>query len=181
VGRFSPELVARLQHHEGFRATPYLCPAGKVTVGYGTNLEAHPEYIPWPDIREKVLRRELSGAGLRDILAFRGMKWDRTNDALPALLGELELCHAELLRNCEAYSLLLIQNEEARADVLLNMAFNLGVGGLMSFKNTLNFVVEGDFEAAARGMLASKWAGQVKGRATELAEQMKTGKYSPES
>lgn len=28
--------------NEGLRLTPYLCPAGKITVGYGHNLEAHP-------------------------------------------------------------------------------------------------------------------------------------------
>jgi len=28
-----------LKQHEGFRAKPYVCPAGKLTIGYGINLE----------------------------------------------------------------------------------------------------------------------------------------------
>jgi lysozyme len=55
------------------------------------------------------------------------------------------------------------------------MAFNLGVPGLLKFKNTLRAVREGRFEDAAKGMLASKWARQVKGRAVRLAQVMKTG------
>lgn len=62
-----------------------------------------------------------------------------------------------------------------RQAVLVNMAFNLGVNGLLGFKNTLAFVRAGEYEKAARGMLASKWASQVKGRAVELAELMRKG------
>lgn len=33
-------LIASLREHEGFSATPYRCPAGYLTIGYGTNLDA---------------------------------------------------------------------------------------------------------------------------------------------
>lgn len=62
-----------------------------------------------------------------------------------------------------------------RQRVLLNMAFNLGVPGLLGFKNTLAAVKAHDWDRAAAGMLASKWAGQVKDRAARLAQMMKTG------
>lgn len=64
---------------------------------------------------------------------------------------------------------------QKRRRVLANMAFNLGIGGLLSFKNTLAAVKRGDYEAAARGMLNSKWATQVGQRANRLAEMMRTG------
>lgn len=32
-------LTEQLKRHEGFRAKPYKCTAGKLTIGYGTNLE----------------------------------------------------------------------------------------------------------------------------------------------
>lgn len=64
---------------------------------------------------------------------------------------------------------------EPRQHVLANMAFNLGIDGLLQFKNTLALIQAGKFDDAASGMLASKWAGQVKGRATRLAKQMQTG------
>ena len=62
-----------------------------------------------------------------------------------------------------------------RQQVLINMGFNLGTKGLLGFKNTLEFVRTGQYDAAAKGMLASKWAKQVGNRSVELAEQMRNG------
>ncbi len=68
---------------------------------------------------------------------------------------------------------------DARQDVLANMCYNLGWGngahGLSSFHNTLAAIKAGEFERAAAGLLASRWAKQVKGRAVRLAAQMRTG------
>ena len=35
-------LVEQVQRHEGLRLEAYLCPAGKITIGYGHNLQANP-------------------------------------------------------------------------------------------------------------------------------------------
>lgn len=64
-----------------------------------------------------------------------------------------------------------------RAAVLINMAFNMGVDGLLEFHNTLAMVKAGNYEAAANGMLNSLWARQVPDRAKRLADQMKTGEW----
>ena len=64
---------------------------------------------------------------------------------------------------------------EVRQRVLVNMAFNLGIGGLLGFKNTLAAVKDGRYSDAAAGMLASKWAGQVGARAARLANMMQKG------
>ena len=64
---------------------------------------------------------------------------------------------------------------EPRRAVLVNMAFNMGMGGLMGFRRALAAMQAGDWPLAAREMLDSRWAGQVGERATRLAEQMKTG------
>ena len=65
--------------------------------------------------------------------------------------------------------------DEVRQSVLLNMCFNLGIKGLLEFKNTLSFIGAGDWERAANNMLASKWAKQVGMRAIELSEMMRKG------
>ena len=65
--------------------------------------------------------------------------------------------------------------DEVRQRVLANMAFNMGAQGLAGFKNTLQAVRAGQYSKAASGMLASKWASQVKGRAQRLATAMQTG------
>jgi len=67
--------------------------------------------------------------------------------------------------------------DSVRQDVIINMIFNLGPNGLTGFKKMMVALELGDHQEAAAQMLDSKWAGQVKGRATELAEMMRTGEY----
>lgn len=64
---------------------------------------------------------------------------------------------------------------ENRQRVLLNMCFNMGIGSLLGFTNTLKAAQSGNYGAAADGMLASKWASQVGARATRLADLMRNG------
>lgn len=67
--------------------------------------------------------------------------------------------------------------DDARRGVLLNMAFQMGVDGLLGFKNTLKMIEAGDYEGAAKGMLNSLWAKQTPARAKRLSEQMRTGQW----
>tara|TARA_R100000541_G_C1863714_1_gene79677 strand:+ start:42 stop:461 length:420 start_codon:yes stop_codon:yes gene_type:complete len=71
----------------------------------------------------------------------------------------------------------LLNLDDVRQNVLVNMAFNLGVGGLLTFNNMLKECADGHFYAASKEMLDSKWAEQVGYRANELAEQMRTGEF----
>ena len=61
---------------------------------------------------------------------------------------------------------------EDKKAVLVNMAFNLGVNGLLKFKNMLAAITEERWEDASSEMLNSRWADQVGNRAIELAEVM---------
>ena len=63
----------------------------------------------------------------------------------------------------------------ARKMVLVNMAFNLGINGLLKFQRTLDAVRYGDYALAAQRMIDSKWAKQVGARADRLAKIMETG------
>jgi lysozyme len=67
--------------------------------------------------------------------------------------------------------------DEARLGAIENMAYNLGIFGLLGFKNTLAHIEAGEYEKAAEGMLASKWAEQTGPRAHRLAQQMITGEW----
>jgi lysozyme len=69
------------------------------------------------------------------------------------------------------------QLSEARQHVLLDMAFNLGMNGLLKFRKMLAAIQQGDFEKAADEMLDSKWAKDVKERrAGRLAIMMREDK-----
>lgn len=65
--------------------------------------------------------------------------------------------------------------DEVRQRVLLDMAFNMGIAGLLGFKNTLATIQAGDYKRAATMMLDSRWAKQVGQRAERLARMMATG------
>lgn len=58
-------------------------------------------------------------------------------------------------------------------NVLVEMAYQMGVPGLMKFKNTLEFIEKEDFQSAADEMLDSVWAKQTPKRAQDLAEIMR--------
>jgi lysozyme len=62
-----------------------------------------------------------------------------------------------------------------RQRVLIDMCFNMGINGLMGFKNTLKAIEEHRWQDAYKGMLASKWAKQVGARANRLGNMILTG------
>ena len=66
---------------------------------------------------------------------------------------------------------------EPRQAVLLSMAWQMGVEGLLGFTNTLKFIEAGDFKNAAANMLKSKWAQQTPNRAKRHALQMVTNEW----
>lgn len=149
-----PRLVALLILHEGLRLSPYLCTAGKLTIGVGHNLTAKP----------------INGIGpLTRITRER---------ALQILDSDLKETIAEVKKALPWVSLL----NEPRQAVLVDMAFNLGVKGLKGFKKFLLALQDDDFSKDDDHMFDSKWAMQVgdgRGRrfdrADRLAKMVRTG------
>jgi lysozyme len=67
--------------------------------------------------------------------------------------------------------------DEVRHSALLNMTFNMGIGGLCAFKKFLAALQSGDWKTARNEMLDSTWAKQTGARAQRLAIQIETGEY----
>jgi lysozyme len=65
----------------------------------------------------------------------------------------------------------------ARFGALQNLAFNVGVAGVGTFKKMLTAIQGEDWEGAARELLDSKYARQVKERAVRLAKQLETSRW----
>lgn len=133
-------LLEQLKRHEGFRGSPYRDSVGKLTIGYGHNLDDVP------------ISRDIAEAMLLEDLA-------REEGRLKALVPEFD------------------QIQGARRAALLNMAFNLGAHGLYKFRRMWASIRAGAWNRAADEALDSKWATQVGARATEIAEQLRTGRY----
>lgn len=59
---------------------------------------------------------------------------------------------------------------EAQKLALLNMNFNMGVGTLSKFKNTIKMINSGLWEKARKNALLSLWAKQVKSRSKRVTD-----------
>jgi len=65
----------------------------------------------------------------------------------------------------------------ARKAALINMAFQLGVSGLMTFKKSLTHMEAGNYAWAAKEFLNSRWAKQTPARAKRVTRQIETGDW----
>ena len=142
--------LEQLERHEGLSLTTYYCPAGRLTIGYGHNLEA------WP----------VHGLGEGSTITEK--------EAEALLMDDAERVADELDRRIPWWREL----GEARQAVILNMGFNLGIGGLMGFSKMLAACERGHFVRAVKEMGDSRWARQVGRRALELMDQMLNGVWS---
>lgn len=89
------------------------------------------------------------------------------------LKNDIKLCERQLDENLPWWR----KMTDARQNVLVNMVFNMGINGVLGFVNTLALMKAGRYDAAAAGMLNSKWAKQVGNRAIRLAAIMRSGEF----
>ncbi|AXH09728.1 lysozyme [Malaciobacter halophilus] len=136
--------------HEGFSSKIYTCPAGKLTIGYGRNLED------------------------------RGITKREADEFLNSDCLDIKL---KLEDDIYFFSSLPDNVQE----VLVEMAYQLGVFGLLKFKNTISYLetaylnlINGrdrDYREyvakASIEMLNSKWAIQTPIRAKKLSQKIK--------
>lgn len=140
--------LSLVKEAEGFIPNKYLCPAGKVTQGYGRNLEVHP-------LSEEELK-ELNGDGT--VSETVAEKW---------ALHELLDCEIKLMSN------IIYKNQSAVCKaVLLDMCFNIGYTGLMKFKKMWFALGNKDYPLATREMKDSSWYTQVGNRGKRNIEIM---------
>lgn len=99
------------------------------------------------------------------------------DESLYLLSNDLDRTIADL----DKYQSWWRQLDPVRASILLDMAFNMGdtstTQGLRTFVNTLTAFQSGNWQAVHDGMLESKWATQVKDRATVLANAVLLGHF----
>ncbi|WP_432745782.1 hypothetical protein ABXJ76_07855 [Methylobacter sp. G7] len=68
----------------------------------------------------------------------------------------------------------------ARQTVLLSMAYDMGLAGLLQMTRFLSLAERGEYARAAEDMLNSDWARENDQRARELSAMMATGAELPE-
>ena len=68
--------------------------------------------------------------------------------------------------------------DQTRGEAMIELAFNLGAEGFAAFTGVLALLQDGAFAAAAKDLLATRWASQVGGRAQDLARMIQSGRPS---
>lgn len=156
------------EFEEGWREKPYYCTERFPTVGFGFRIG--PKDAPLSQY-QFTLPRTAGEVWLRCLMNTYVEKIESN----PAYAG-VRAAYRHLVATSTAGS----PFQDPRICVLLNMIHQMGLDGVAAFKNTLQFIAQGDFTKAATNMLASKWASQTPVRANRAAKMMKTGVWAPE-
>lgn len=122
----------------------------------------------------------------QDTVGVWTVGWGHTGkEVVHGLVWTLEQCEAALESDVAATENQLDNLmpgwrslDDIRQDVIVEMAYNIGVHGLLEFNSFLRLLFQGNWVAAAGDLRLTKWARQVGHRAQELADMVLYGRRS---
>lgn len=154
------EYLERIKFCEGLSRVPTRCSAGYLSIGYGKNIEtnkltpAEKAFINHPiDAAHPISEKEAEFLLKNDVEKIA----KKLDDKYP------------WWRNLDS----------ERQYVMLDMCYNMGIGALSKFTKTLNYMKEGNFDAAAEEIKKSKYYRQTGNRGARTYACLKTGVYMP--
>jgi lysozyme len=154
-------LIEKLIAAEGLKLEVYKDTLGIDTIGIGRNLEDR-----------GITKQELDELDIPSI--DHVYEYGITEaDAVYLATNDVQIVEEELVRAHPCVDRL----DSVRQLIVIDMAFNLGVPRLCKFKKMWAAIHEEQYDVAAKEMLDSRWARQVKGRATKLANAMHNGEF----
>lgn len=170
--KMEEKLIDQLVIDEGLRLKPYRCTSGKLTIGVGRNLDdnwlsaAEIKRLLWYNPIRSQRIKNAPGADVKTkLLADLTQYGISVEEAKYLLQNDVAAVKSQLRSALNWFD---AQPEDVQV-VLCNMCFNLGIGGLLRFRNFLAAVKSARWATAADHMLSSQWAGQVGNRAVRLA------------
>lgn len=143
------EIYNFIKDHEGYYNKVYIDSVGKPTIGIGLNLKR-------PEARDFISK---VGANYNRVLTGEEKLSDKQINEL------FNLCLQVAYKDAKAFIPNFDMLPKNVKLVLLDMSFNLGGPRLNKFKNTKQFIANGDYNSASKEILHSKWAKQVGRRA----------------
>ena len=148
-------ICQRLVMHEGLRLQPYFCSKKKLTIGVGRCLDTNPITAE----EERVIGDWRHGI--------------TKCSAMYLLQNDVNKTIKELKSKLKFFKTL----DDERQYALIDMAFNLGVSGLLRFKKMLEALKNKEYQKAASECLNSKYAKDVGNRAVRIANIIATGGF----
>ena len=155
------DFIEKLIKSEGLVLNVYKDTLGIDTIGIGRNLEDR-----------GISQQELDDLDIPTIDHI--YEYGITEaDAVYLATNDVQIVEEELVRAHPCVDSL----DAVRQLIVIDMAFNMGVPRLNKFKMMWAAIHDEDYPTAAKEMLDSRWANQVKGRATKLANAMHNGEF----
>lgn len=149
-----PRLITMLRNEEGVKNKPYQDHLGYWTIGVGHLMD------------------ERKGGSLPDwAMAELTSNGKLTDESINRLLEE------DINRTINHLPEWMSGLDPVRYGVMVDMAFQMGVNGLLGFNNTLHYIRQGSYNLAANNMQQSLWYRQTPNRATRRIKEMRTGEY----
>lgn len=144
-------LIENIKAHEGFRDHIYKDSLGKATIGYGFLVSAlSPDELALNNGKAEPMNKEVA----EKILNLKVSKLKkRVFQCLPWL--------ADKPQNVQ--------------DVLTEMAYQLGLAGLLGFRHTLSCIEAGDYAQAAKNLRASLLYRQTPKRVEDYIRGLRDG------
>ena len=149
------QVCQRLIIHEGLRLQPYFCSKNKLTIGVGRCIETN----PFTSEEERVIGDWRHGI--------------TKCSAMYLLQNDVKKIYKELKSQLNFFKDL----DSERQYALIDMAFNLGVTGLLRFSKMLNALKNKNYIQASKECLDSKYAKEVSKRANRIANTLLTGVF----
>lgn len=135
-----------IEHAEGYRAKPYYCSEGYPTVGIGKRIG--PKDSPLEAYRFEVSHRVATAWLIEEVIA------------IVAVLKDVEW---------------FVKLDDNRQNVIISMAYQMGVEGLLGFTKMIAALGCGDWLEAKMQALDSLWYAQTSKRALHHAQVLLTG------
>lgn len=127
--------------NEGCKLEVYTCPAGKPTFGYGTNLEA------------------LDADIIEQIYNLQDKQDKQALEALAVDLLQREIINCKKALNTQKW--FTDDLSEFQQAIIIDLAYNIGVAGVLKFKNMIKAIKQRNYGIAGTEMLDSKYHYQM--------------------
>jgi lysozyme len=147
------DLITNIKKHEGFKQYPYIDPVVSI----------YPQSAGISKEEMNLIQKYFDKLKVTFGIGFTFITMSEADMVLQNRINTIKL---ELQNKLDYFDTLpkIVQ------DILVEMAYQLGVNGLLSFKKMLSYIKEGDYINAAKEGLNSKWARQTPKRAKELMQ-----------
>jgi lysozyme len=150
------DLIDSIKKHEGFNKYPYIDPI----------IAAYPELVGISKEEMDLIKKYFDKLRVTFGIGFTFITMSEADMVLQNRINTIKL---ELQNKLDYFDTLPKEIQ----DILVEMAYQLGVNGLLKFKKTLKLLKQRKYKEASIEMLKSKWAEQTPTRAKELSKIVK--------